>query len=673
MTATMFPSKPVGSVSTTVFKTFNSLKTLPDDYMVWLYMNIWQENMPDFLVMDPDAKAILIKVCDATPKHIKSRIQMVLLGDNEVKTGEREVGILSGFMDQVQDELGENHFDKEALRKIVLFPNLTSREVTRIKSNDRPDDILWLGKNYCESDNLEKLISLFPSKPLDALSHQVLRKIFTPESIVPKSITVRQKRKDIKPAGLDDFFLDYEQERVLKNDLEIPAEAAPLTRDFRLGLINGVAGSGKTLILLYRLRLLNELYPDKKFLVMTHNRALIRDMQLKYYRLCGAMPKNVEWKTFYSWLQQNYPGPYKKAVSLSRKDKIIRKIRAAVFGNTSVSDGMVRSEIDWINDQIDRTKEWYLSVDRRGRGFRLSQQQRLKMYDAYEKFLNELKNEDLTDWGIMPHEMIGAWENGETTIPQYDVILIDEAQFFAPAWFEIVRKIIKAQTGHLFMVADPTQGFLDRGISWKSMGLEVRGKTDELKKSFRTTKEILSLATIFYRQRAPSDSADENILEPDTMEMPEGVVPKILTIPSYQEEINYVTTEIFNLVKKHNIPKKQILVLHANWEGVNRLLDSINKKLGRGSAKDPSEKNPGNYIRVTNLNRSTGIESPIVFFVGMQQLMEMEQSLRISEEEREKLILENTRKIYMAMTRAGQRLVITYAGAMPADLRWMFQ
>lgn len=673
MTATMYPSKPVGSVSTAVFKTFNSLKTLPDGYMVWLYMNIWQENMPDFLVMDPDNKAILIKVCDATPKHIKSRIQLVLLGDNEVKTGEREIETLSSFMDQVQDELGENHFDKESLRKIILFPNLTSREVTRIRPNDQPDDILWLGKNYCEGDNLEELISLFPSRPLDDLSHQVLRKIFTPESIVPKSITVRQKRKDKNPAGLDDFFLDYEQERVLKNDLEVPAEAAPLTRDFRLGLINGVAGSGKTLILLYRLRLLNELYPDKKFLVMTHNRALIRDMQLKYYRLCGTMPKNVEWKTFYSWLQQNYPGPYKKAVSLSRKDKIIQKIRAAVFGNTSVSDGMVRSEIDWINDQIDRTKEWYLSVDRRGRGFRLSQQQRLRMYDAYEKFLKELKNKDFTDWGIMPHEMISVWNSGETTIPQYDVILIDEAQFFAPVWFEIVRKIIKAQTGHLFMVADPTQGFLDRGISWKSMGLEVRGKTDELKKSFRTTKEILSLATIFYRQRAPSDSADENILEPDTLEMPEGVVPKILTIPSYQEEINYVTTEIFNLVKKHNIPKEQILVLHANWEGVNRLLDSINKKLGRGSAKDPSEKNPGNYIRVTNLNRSTGIESPIVFFVGMHQLMEMEQSLRISEEEREKLILENTRKIYMAMTRAGQRLVITYAGEMPSDLRWMFK
>jgi len=100
---------------------------------------------------------------------------------------------------------------------------------------------------------------------------------------------------------------------------------------------------------------------------------------------------------------------------------------------------------------------------------------------------------------------------------------------------------------------------------------------------------------------------------------------------------------------------------------------AINKRLGPGCAKDPRDHDPGDYIRVTTLNKGTGIESPIVFFVGMNQLMEQEQSLRISSEEREKLILENTRKIYMAMTRAGHRLVITYAGKLPNDIQWIFE
>jgi ATP-dependent exoDNAse (exonuclease V) beta subunit len=50
-------------------------------------------------------------------------------------------------------------------------------------------------------------------------------------------------------------------------------------------------------------------------------------------------------------------------------------------------------------------------------------------------------------------------------------------------------------------------------------------------------------------------------------------------------------------------------------------------------------------------------------------LFEEEQSLRLSDEEREGLIRDNTRKLYMAVTRAGQRLVLTYSGELPQVLR----
>lgn len=70
-----------------------------------------------------------------------------------------------------------------------------------------------------------------------------------------------------------------------------------------------------------------------------------------------------------------------------------------------------------------------------------------------------------------------------------------------------------------------------------------------------------------------------------------------------------------------------------------------------------------------DLNAATGLESPIVFLVGMRELYEQEQSLRLSEEERLELIRDNTRKLCMAITRAGQRLVITYAGEIPEVFR----
>jgi len=66
------------------------------------------------------------------------------------------------------------------------------------------------------------------------------------------------------------------------------------------------------------------------------------------------------------------------------------------------------------------------------------------------------------------------------------------------------------------------------------------------------------------------------------------------------------------------------------------------------------------------------LESPIVFLVGLRTLFEEEQSLRISDEEREELIRDNTRRIYMAATRAGQRLVFTYVGELPEVLQKAF-
>ena len=114
-------------------------------------------------------------------------------------------------------------------------------------------------------------------------------------------------------------------------------------------------------------------------------------------------------------------------------------------------------------------------------------------------------------------------------------------------------------------------------------------------------------------------------------------------------------------------------MLHPNGEGVKALVQAIDDRLGRGAALDPKQTYPGDYVRVTTLNAGAGLESPIVFLVGTRELFEQERSLRLSDSEREALIRDNTRKLYMAATRAGQRLVITYVGELPEGIRAILQ
>jgi superfamily I DNA/RNA helicase len=142
----------------------------------------------------------------------------------------------------------------------------------------------------------------------------------------------------------------------------------------------------------------------------------------------------------------------------------------------------------------------------------------------------------------------------------------------------------------------------------------------------------------------------------------------MILLTSPQDEISRVANEIEAFVK-NGCPRNHLLVLHANGQGVRALIEAINRRLGRSAAIDPKDTFPGDYIRVTTLNAGAGLESPIVFLAGLRSLFEEEQSLRLSDDEREALIRDNTRKIYMAVTRAGQRLVFTYAGELPEILR----
>jgi superfamily I DNA/RNA helicase len=63
------------------------------------------------------------------------------------------------------------------------------------------------------------------------------------------------------------------------------------------------------------------------------------------------------------------------------------------------------------------------------------------------------------------------------------------------------------------------------------------------------------------------------------------------------------------------------------------------------------------------------LESPIVFVMGTHRMCEAEQSVRLSEEPANRADPDNTRKLYMAFTRAGQRLAITYVGELPELFR----
>jgi hypothetical protein len=658
--AHILPETPPQTFPREVLRVFHALKALPDSYFIWHHLAPWLPEAPDFLVLHKDERVLLVKVSSAAAGQASAAAQMLLIDDDRAPLGQAEAKVLQSFVASLCFPADQ------PIESLVVFPNIPDKQVQASRLERGKGDPAWTGKEIRQLETDQKTWdAFFSSTPMDPIWLEKLRQYFTPEVVVSSDMTVRMPVQRRIEAGLTDYLLDYDQEAAVKADLELPDESQALTSEFKLNIINGVAGSGKTLILLYRLRLLYHLYPNKRFLVLTHNRPLSHDMEGRFARLNGGLPENIEWRTFNAWCYHHWiPGQkWIKPLKMNPRKRLVDVIWRANLQDSSISPQMFMSEIDWFKDQLPMNRDGYLNADRRGRGFGLTVEGRQRMYEAMLAYQKTLEARGALDWGDVPRRLWHFAETGQAQLPEYDVILVDEAQFFAPLWIRLIQKALDPRTGHLFIVADPTQGFLGRGASWKSLGLDARGRTHHLNRSYRTTREIMQFATLLYRLRLENEK-DDDILVPDLLTMPNGAFPQIIPLTSPQDEIARVANEVVEFIQK-GFPCKHLLILHTNGEGVKALVYAINDKLGKGTALDAKDTYPGDYVRVTTLNAGAGLESPIVFLVGLRDLFEEEQSLRLSDEEREILIRDNTRKLYMAATRAGQRLVLTYAGDLP--------
>jgi len=161
---------------------------------------------------------------------------------------------------------------------------------------------------------------------------------------------------------------------------------------------------------------------------------------------------------------------------------------------------------------------------------------------------------------------------------------VDEAQFFAKAWFEIVIAALKPG-GHLFLAADPTQGFLRRRQSWIAAGIDARGRTTKLSQAYRNTHAILHYAREFYQGRRDPEENETDLNVPDDAQLAaiagEGESPVELQVPTAQDEIARATNEALDL-RNAGLPPGKLLVIHANSSLESPLRAALERMLYMG-------------------------------------------------------------------------------------------
>ncbi|WP_160050516.1 UvrD-helicase domain-containing protein [Nocardiopsis sp. FR4] len=135
------------------------------------------------------------------------------------------------------------------------------------------------------------------------------------------------------------------------------------------------------------------------------------------------------------------------------------------------------------------TLEEYQKADRRGRGNRLAAPQRERVWRALTAF-----TEGLDADGVQTH-LRGCDQAArllEERGPRFRHVVVDEAQDLHPAQWRLLRAAVAPAPDDLFIAGDPHQRIYDAKVSLKALGINVVGRSQRLRRNYRSTQQILT-------------------------------------------------------------------------------------------------------------------------------------------------------------------------------------
>jgi len=557
------------------------------------------------------------------------------------------------------------------IKLILVIWQASDDDISRATSYLDTHSIVVVSRSTVESE----LMDLFDQQSIffDASLKDWFKAYFFPESEIPAACTTRQISHRDSNAQLSRFFLDYDQEWAAKLDL-LDINKVDNEVGFSVRLINGVAGSGKTLIIVNRALDFCLMYPDRRVLLLIYNKPVIEDIIYRIKKHWGKIPKNLEILRFYQWSRKQWLNLFSaRSVRIEfGKEKIVELIAGIrqSFDELKISNTQLYTEVCFIDEHLFYTEDAYLNANRAGRGFSLRSKERALIWMIYEKLTPLVTNLNSIYMHTRLIKDACLKVNESNNTESYHQIIIDEAQFFSPSWFELVKSSIK-DGGQLYMCADPNQGFLKSRLSWKSLGISVIGRTKKLRKSYRTTRRILEAANKFAASVITEDP--EEYLVPDYSNMTEGVKPFVIYYQSAQDMIDRTVNEAAEIISEGEIPANQILILYTGSINPWGLKKQLDLKLGKDSVWwfydkkfEPDVKK--NYLKMAQLESATGLEGAITFVLGIESVLDAHLNLDLNDDEQKEIQYESMRKLYMAMTRAGQRLIMFSSTKIPSAL-----
>ncbi len=427
--------------------------------------------------------------------------------------------------------------------------------------------------------------------------------------------------------------------------------------------VSGSAGTGKTIVALHRAVALARANPDARVLLTTFSETLASALRTKLKRLIGTEPRLAE------------------RIEVDALDIVARRLYGRLPGRAAIASreivhGIVRDAARDIAEQKfslpflvsewgDIVDEWqldsweaYRDVARLGRKTRLPEKQRQALWSIFEPVRAALSERGLATQAEMYSRLAAHLSHGNR--PPYDFVVVDEAQDVGVAQLRFVAALGAGRPDSLFFAGDLGQRIFQLPFSWKSLGVDIRGRSGTLRVNYRTSHQIRTQADrLMGKEVTDVDGNTES--RSGTISVFNGPAPVIQTFGTEAAEIDAVRTWLIAR-RDEGVALHEIVVFVRSDSELVRARGAVETAGLRFTVLDERVETVSGHISLGTMPLAKGLEFRAVAVMACDdEIVPLQARISSVADDADLEEVYNTERhlLYVACTRARDQLLVT--------------
>jgi superfamily I DNA/RNA helicase len=446
-------------------------------------------------------------------------------------------------------------------------------------------------------------------------------------------------------------FLHPEQRELVERDYQGPAR------------VSGSAGTGKTIVALHRAVYLARAHPESRVLLTTFSDTLARALHTKLKRLIGSEPRLAERIDVCSLdaigvrLHKSLCGPV-NLVNRACIRKLLGEAATAVPGHR-FGPHFLLTEWEQVVDAWQLAAwESYRDVARLGRKTRLPEAQRAVLWSIFERMRTGLQAQKLTTSAGLFTALAAALSKSKR--PPFDFAVVDEAQDIGVGHLRFFAALGAPRTNALFFAGDLGQRIFQQPFSWKSLGVEIRGRSRNLRINYRTSHQI--------RQRADrllgpevTDVDGNTESRRDTVSVFNGPAPVICAFKTEDEEAKAAGAWIAEQSKAGVLPHEFGVFVRSTAQ-LERAQAAVKSAGLSFKILDEHVETASGHVSISAMHLAKGLEfRAVVAMACDDEIIPLQERIETVGDDADLKEVYDTERhlLYVACTRARDHLLVT--------------